>query len=276
MFQELIKHEFKCSYIMPVIISCIIMAVGVLGGFATWLNSAIISGFVATLLTTGLVGICVVAIITIIKSMTGRLFNDYGYFTFSLPVSSDEIILSKLLINIIYVVLLLLSGFLSMVFFSTISSIKADFGSLGLTLFNTVVSTISESFKLCPLASIFKIVILFFELVESLLLFLFLSTICHVGMKKVLVVFTIIGSIFAESLLVQINIFPFIFYYAKRSSDSKWVYVLFPAKEDIYMSGRYIDSVEVLNPSTLIWLLGMGVGIYFLVRYLLKHKLEMR
>jgi hypothetical protein len=111
MLSKLLKYEFKSTSrkFLPlygaIIIISIILNFGI--RFPQMMPINMISGMVLFGL---LVSLAIITLMTIIKRFKDNLLSDEGYLMFTLPVSSEKLILSKLITSIVW---MLLSGILA-------------------------------------------------------------------------------------------------------------------------------------------------------------------
>ena len=120
MLISLIKNDLKSSYreLFPLYLGLIVFAV--LSAISInyqsgWFILVTIMPFVGLFVAT-----IVILIITIIKLFTERLYSHEGYLTFTLPVSTLDIFLSKIITIIIWVTITILVYLLAVVIFGGI------------------------------------------------------------------------------------------------------------------------------------------------------------
>lgn len=114
MLGKLIKYEFKATArtFLPIYIALLLVA-AINRGFRLGHLSA---GFgISTLVLVGLfMALGVLTIIMIIQRFNKNLLGDEGYLMFTLPVSSDQLIISKLIISLVWTVI---SGLVAVITF---------------------------------------------------------------------------------------------------------------------------------------------------------------
>jgi len=113
MLGKLIKHELRGSgrVMLPFILLSLVLSV--LAGFAIrfmdrqtdydWFT--VIFGIMIFLFAAGLVTVCVMALVVMIERFRKNLLGDEGYVMFTLPVSVDAHIFSKLIVSTIWFIL---------------------------------------------------------------------------------------------------------------------------------------------------------------------------
>lgn len=110
MLGKLIKHEFKGSgrTMVPFILLC--LGLSVLAGLSIrgmeelqdygWFT--VLFGIVMFLFVAGLIAVCIMALVVCIDRFRKNLLGDEGYLMFTLPVSVDEHIFSKLIVSSVW------------------------------------------------------------------------------------------------------------------------------------------------------------------------------
>lgn len=110
MLGKLIKHEFKGSgrTMVPFILMC--LGLSVLAGLSIrgmenlqdygWFT--VLFGIVIFLFVVGLMAVCIMALVVCIERFRKNLLGDEGYLMFTLPVSVDEHIFSKLIVSAVW------------------------------------------------------------------------------------------------------------------------------------------------------------------------------
>ena len=110
MLGKLIKHELRGSgrTMLPFILVSLFLAV--MAGFSmrameqqqdySWFH--ILFGIVIFLFVAGLIAVCIMSVVVVINRFRQNLLGDEGYLMFTLPVSVDEHIWSKLIVSAIW------------------------------------------------------------------------------------------------------------------------------------------------------------------------------
>ena len=127
MFSKLLKHEFRSTGRSLSLFSIGVLLAGVFGFFISLLactNKAIRNSDLFNIITVPIIGLVVVSLVAYIfasitilyKQFYKSKFTDEGYLTFTLPVSTHQILLSSILNTVIWMVIcsvvLLISVFL--------------------------------------------------------------------------------------------------------------------------------------------------------------------
>ena len=169
MFKRLLKHELITNFKLMRIICAIIIGLGILGGLASLTKSSFLIVISLLGLALAIEAVTVLEVIQIFQIMMRNTFDKRGYITFQIPVTSHQIILSKLLSIIISVLIIFVSIFVSLIILTIFSGFN----------FNILLSVISEIVRflftinglevICLLLSgfILQITILFYCLAYS-------------------------------------------------------------------------------------------------------------
>ena len=107
MFRKLLKNEFKSSFFDFMIIYAVIIFTGLISGIIIRFDiNSKHNLYVYVILLYILVFFAAIILIlkNIIMSFYKKMFDKQGYLTFTLPVSTNQIILSKLIVNFLWVI----------------------------------------------------------------------------------------------------------------------------------------------------------------------------
>jgi len=273
MFRKFFAHEFKCSYLMPLIASGA-YALSLLFAFLfilvipnLWLGKLFL-----LLLNCGTFGLGVVLVIMVIKTFVQRLFFQNGYLTLTLPVKTKHILISKLLVCFIWssIILILIRIFM---LYEPAFDLKMSTDSPTIYEYLSLLwkTTFTGPYLIVTIIDTIKMLLM---VLVVLIFFLFSGAFNHSGHHKVLSVFITIGiAIFVFISIFAIDIIPVSIYY--NSDTSKFLVM---STESIYKyekaTGMY-DITEVFNFSTFFWLI-----LYIIVGYVVslgitKNRLDM-
>ncbi len=103
MFLKLLKHDFMDNY-LPVILINVMICISV-AIFAMFSNKLEVVSALGAIITILYVFLAIFTLFAIIRTFDRKLFSPEAYLTFSLPVSIDLILLSKILIAILWIVI---------------------------------------------------------------------------------------------------------------------------------------------------------------------------
>lgn len=119
MFAKLLKHEYRAT--APLIVLCLaampllsfLWKISFSLGFTD--NDILDISFLTSSVTlaAAIFAACAAVFVSMVRRFNSSVFGDEGYFTLTLPVTSDKIILSKFICAVSYFILTALSVFLS-------------------------------------------------------------------------------------------------------------------------------------------------------------------
>lgn len=250
MFKKLVKHEFIASYrsYLPIYLAIIVFS------FVTPLTRQI-DVIQLTSAATTILGILIGAVFfftlyNVIISVGKRVYGKPGYLLFATPASAHQIILSKLLVNVIWV---MLSGM------TTIIAILGFLLALDITNFRDIFAAVLEIIKMfwnTGLIAVFVTGVSY--LVYSILLIMLTFAVTNAvykGQHKILVGFAMYFIIAQVTGIITslISVGPLL----------------------------VIFGSENIAPSNLLWFfpviyLGLAIGFYFLVHYFVDKRLELQ
>lgn len=209
----------------------------------------------------------VLFIINLVKSFYNNIFSDEGYLTLSFPKTTDQLLLSKIIVNIIWVILLVCSFCIGIIirFLCTSGEDSAFSGMLGsiITLFNYNAAAIP-----------FYLINYFIEIVLFFVLLLLSFTLINLGnLKKGKIM---LGILIFMGINYVLNIFgelTDLIGFGLAITDNQNLLFVFGSE----YSENFINSGAisyVFNITEIILNVGIIVGSYILTRYLLKNKIE--
>lgn len=249
MVGKLLKHDLVALFRMLLYLGCFALGFAVLSRIlmttdnAFWLFLYILSLWAS-------IAMIFVAFIGSVVRFYKSLFTGEGYMTFSLPVSVTKLLIAKLLSAIIAAVigfavfvvcmLILLSGLPAEQFQSVMDGIKEAFANLGVML------------SYDPLITIEVILFIIICIPMGLLQYYLCLSIGQLFSKHR--VGWSVGIIIASNIVLNIL----------------FSYCLLPI----------VDAFGEINPHLSMWTFiivfaGLDVGYFFLIRYLLSHKLNL-
>ncbi|MFA5543750.1 MAG: hypothetical protein WC008_05540 [Bacilli bacterium] len=261
MFSKLLKHEFKNTYKETLFVSSGIMIVSLL------ISVLFKTGFIriASFLLLSLVALYIMAgaviIINIVKSFHTKMFTDEGYLTMTLPVSVDGLLLSKIIVNLVWI---LATG---IVFILSLGlTINTILGGNELFIFKGIITVIRDN----PAGSIIYIIYFAISLLSFVLTLVLTLAILNIGkIKKYKLLFGI-GIYYGLNFVLQLasTIFVIIPYAISVSANGV-------SLEEFDYSDNFFSGLTFMSMNTLIVSIAGIIGFYFLSRYLIKNKLEL-
>lgn len=251
------KYEFKATGRIFLPMFGALLLVAVFNKLFTQLESKIPMFIGTTISVFMIISICAIAVILTLQRFNKNLLGREGYLMFTLPVSTDSLIWSKLFVASIWVVISLFvvmaavtimaaTGESFKMLIDSISKLLSELRSLG---FNVVLLSL-EGILLCVATLFSGILLLYACLALSLLVnkhrigFAFLM---YIG-------FSIIAQTIAAVLATVIN---------------------FTHLEDFFTDLTAQGQVQLVFGACFVWLALSGIVCYVLTRYMLKRKLNL-
>ena len=262
MIGKLLKHEFLNSWLEITIICGVSIVLSIFTGAAMALESSVLLGLLILAIAALYIVAGIILLINIIKSFNNKIFGDEGYLTLTLPTSIDSILISKIIVNFIWMILVsasLIIGIILMVSIGSRSMLINEISEISRFVFNNI-----GAFALLLLniliQGLFAIVLLIFVL--SLL------NIGKIKRAKFLIgiiIYYLISTLMTWlGSLVLIVPFEITMGYEGKLVIEKIVFGEY---------GLFIG--HILNFNIMFWLLVGIFGLYFLSRYLIKNKIEL-
>ncbi|MCL2062132.1 MAG: hypothetical protein FWH03_05890 [Firmicutes bacterium] len=241
--RKLLKHGFKESWLEVVILNaCVIVSSIVLFiGIATAQMFLLTIGtavFIGALASAG-----VIILMSISRSFHKKLFTNEGYLTLTTPVSLDKLLLSKIIVNMIWIFATVFSFAISI--FIMYAGIIILAGPAASFIFGVLVELIAQN----PLSFILGIITFLASVLFFLTALLFIIVLFNTGHKKR---FKILKGI--------------LLYYAFGIVFTMISYAV------AYFLLFYPITRTVV---TIVIMLGLSVAFYFLSRFVIMRKLEL-
>jgi len=260
--KKLFKHEFKNTYLEITFINIAMIVVSLLCALLLRSRSSVFLSLALITLMFLFFGSFIVLIMNIIKSFNGKMFTSEGYLTFTLPVSVDNILITKIITNLIWYIVTILSIIISLFL---------------IFLINNDIIGLFEILKHIDIMYFPPAIILAFISIFQLLFFL------------VFLLFTLailnIGKVKRYKMLVGIAI------YFGLSTAASWIKSLFTVvplglyfEEGTYSIHRittiwnlenFSFSFPLINFNDLLWNIALIIGLYIGSRLMIKHRLEL-
>lgn len=260
MLMKLIKHEFKAHYIMNLIFGGMTIAGALLFAIIVSLSSKtngsnidLAMTLLLTLVIPLLIASYIYMLVTIVRSLTQRLFQDFGILFFSIPVKTKDIIISKYIVNFIW--------FMYANLVMVIAILLMSIGAGGVEIIDVLLRGVASSFGDIVIAIIGAVVYFIYYFTLFFAASALTYSVFNTSKKKVLsvVIFLVVNAVIntVSSFLV---IIPYAFTTSNNGS-------LQFEKIDRYYAGMTVNTI-------LIYAL-VVVGAIFLIRHLIKNKLEL-
>ena len=251
MVGKLIKHELFSITRIAAIPAGIMVLLAILSRIMLATSSISLSIIILMFYIFSVYATLIIGYFFGIHSFYQSLFTGTGYLTLSLPVTPDQLIWSKLISAITVMLASIIICILSAcIFFIGLSAETLEEIREGIFLFEELISTV---INIDPLF-IFELVLLIIIAVPTSFL-VFYAVMClgqlfTVKNRKHIAILLYVGLIFGWSILDQLAIAPILELATKVSIHlTMWLRIIFFA--------------------------GIGVGCYFLVRYIIKNKVNL-
>lgn len=242
MFGRLLKHDLKANIFEFLILFVVLVISSGLLGFAMANNYNVFSTIVILIYSGVLIAMSVISFLHMKRILFDGIYTKRGYLTFSLPISTHQLLLSRILSSIIYVVMtgigVLLSIYVMLFFMSP-------------TLARQILGELIHIFE-HPVGLLLTFTSSLIDFIFYLMVILFVFSLSHSGI--------IPGKRNAITLLLFIG-----FYIAIGL-----IYLYNPI--DLYLS---YDSATV-DIGAFIYNVVFGVGLYFATAALIEKKIELQ
>ena len=279
MLAKLFKNEFIQTGRMYLWILGIGVVGGGLGALFT-MNQNIGAGqFVAALLWNCLLilaawAIVIIGLVVILVSTNRSLFTERGYLTFSLPVSSTQMLFAKFVANVVFM-LLTIAETAAVIYVAMFVNLKRLVSNVSDKIFEQLGGGAeefkelfsAESLGLPPLENVlrfaaFLLVVILVFLLLAMVVSLFVFTISHVRP------FQAVPGLWIPIFFVACTVFCVMV--TKFISDKIQISV------PLYFTGALFSGDTKLNMTIAIVMLGLTVTFFFLTNFLVKKKISLK
>lgn len=206
--------------------------------------------------------------INLVKSFYNSIYSDEGYLTLSFPKTTHSLLLSKIIINFLWVIGLFVSVIIGIIIVGIVGS--GSVNSLFDALYD-IINYAENSLYLLP----FNILSGLIAIALSFVLMLLSFTLINMGgikkAKLVLGLLIYMGLIY--SLSVSKIFTGYLSFGLAISSESEIIFAFGRVGSDIFRS--FGADSYALNITDLIINIGLTLGLYFLTVNLFENKLEM-
>lgn len=267
---KLIKHDFiSTSRITGLIYAIVALLAAFIVATKKGSNS-VVSALGAGILVLVTMALFVVVAVVLMIDFHKSLYGDRGYLTFTLPVKSWKILLSKLIVSGTWLLIAIAAFFGTGILFVT--TIEAEYGET--VDFVESFAAMSGIDIASYVVLIFtRIAILFVEFCSIAILAFFANTCSNVWkFQKHPVVFTILFAIAAIFIVAKINDFANDFFaFGVFIADSK-IKFAFTDTTYRYFSQRYL-GIDLGGPFIIVL---EGVASFFATNYLMSKKINIK
>lgn len=257
MLGKLMKYEFKATsrVFLPIYGALIIVAV--VNRIFTMLNFELPSNIGTAIAVIMMIGICVITLILTVQRFSKNLLSSEGYLMFTLPVKTDTLILSKLLVSSVwYIVSAIVVGVAILIMALTQISIKEVFDAINelfmyIRIENINIFTYIIEFIVVLVLQLFSGNLMLYACVSMSLL-----SNKHRGLISfgTFIAFSIIGQTIGgilTKLAVALNI------------------------EGIFKSMSVFNQIHSISAAWIVCSIITAVVFYALTKYMLKHRLNL-
>jgi len=257
MLSKLMKYEFKATSRIYLPLFGALLVVAIFNRIFSSLNFKVPQLIGTTISVIMIIAICVIALILTLQRFYRNLLSKEGYLMFTLPVTTDNLIWSKLFVASIWTIISLVAVFIAIaIMAATGDSFRQMMDMINEVLrsikdggFNVVLLTI-EGIILC-VGSLFSGILLLYACMALSLL----VNKHRVGFAFLMyIAFSIIGQTIGGIVATTVN-------FTRLS-------VMFQS-----MSGY--GQIQTAFGASLLFVLISGVVFYILTRYMLKNKLNL-
>lgn len=263
MFKKYFIHEFKNSCQMPLTVCGLILGVSLLVGIGAILDLNFLFDLGMTALLVSIYSCIIIAVISVHKTMTGRLFSKSGYLTLTLPIETHTILISKILVNIIYALFYIMSAFIGVVVilggFGVLESFDGTLKALG-----DILSGLIERFDIVLIELLMTLLTFVFVLCMILFYYSFINSGIIKKQSKILYFIYAVAFVIIISYIMSIEIIPYELTY---NYNDKQYFI------EHIDSANYMNTT-VLDFSSVLWIVLGIIGSYFGSYYLIKNKLD--
>ncbi|PAF49947.1 hypothetical protein BKH41_01205 [Helicobacter sp. 12S02232-10] len=202
----------------------------------------------------------VLIILAILNSINKKLFSSQGYLTFCLPLSIDMILISKILINLFWIVISLSLFYVALFIGAVINPHMQD-----------IIVNIYRFFLSNPLNAFLIHLDIFASIALSLIMFLFVLSLLNIG--KIKKYRFIVGVFIYLGLQVLIGVITSIIWGLLPNFYTNYLNQL-----SLY---NFLQISTNQTPNIILYILNISINaiqiiiLYFIIRYLIKNKLEL-
>lgn len=265
MFARLLKHEFKSTYRQFLIAYGLLILMGLLIGVCFKLDFNITMIIIIALLAYGtLIASLVLFGIYSMRILNQNTYQKRGYLTFSLPINTHALLISKIVAILIYLLGLGISVFIAI----GLIILFIDPSILG-NLFSSIIPYYTN-----PIFALISFLIGFVSSVMAIVVLQFIFAFTNSGLSRrhrVLVQVLLVIGLYV--LLNILFVFDPIGYYLGCTSEGTLQIFSNEEYSNLLTDGRTIfTTINIFRAIITIFTM---VGLYFLTVYIIDHKLEL-
>ncbi|MFA6800682.1 MAG: hypothetical protein WCR19_01085 [Acholeplasmataceae bacterium] len=197
MLSKLIKHEFKSSYrnYLPVYVGIILVSLVMYFGLkGDSIETALYALLIAVIL---IIVLYVLVFVNVMKSLGERIFGHPGYLLFTVPAQTKDIVLSRVIVNFLWIVVSTLIGAIPLLLFVgyidqvVTSSVGGEFSNLLGDFALSLIGIESDASMFDKVISVVLRVFDFLQIIAVIFIAYTVSNTIYHGDKKKLIGFII-------------------------------------------------------------------------------------
>lgn len=277
MLGKLLKHEWKESWKIPVVLIGILWILAAMAGLTfispVWqseldgLNVLLVLVIMAFYFS--IIGVSIGIMLYMAIRFYKNMFTDEGYLTHTLPVSTHELLLSKIMVMSAWIFLSTAAIVVSLLIFSCLAAVfLMPEGHSFANLLKDLNRLVHEFILYLDKGVMSFIGSLLFLVVVSIIsgTMMIVGSICIGQMVKKHKILGSVGAYFALSTVIQIVstvvLIPLMFYWSRR-------YEAYTSADNVFqlMAPMYL-LIGIVS-------LGISAGLYFLSEFLIRKKLNL-
>lgn len=277
MIFKLVKHELKASLSSLVGMFIALFVLAIVGPILLNINAEWLSAIVVLAGFALMIAVTVVTIMVIVNLFNKRTFGAQGYLNITLPITTNQLLLSKLITGIIISLLTSLASFLAFMTFG-LSLSWMVFG--GLNPLNYIFTTLSDSGLFAKIGSIIlpTSIVSFVGVIYSMSLLLLVVVFIHtsyVRKNKVVVGILSYLGIYLLISTLQTYVLNAEYLIINETFDTMNLTIV----NEVDLLSSIVNSIQIhtnwasLGMVVLFYLVLSGI-LFTIAQYLMEHKLE--
>lgn len=265
---KLIKHDFISTGRIIGIVYAIVAFLSAFILITKKGENSMVSSIGAVILVLATMVLFVVVAVVLMIDFHKSLYGDRGYLTFTLPVKSWKVLLSKLIVSGAWLLVALAAILGTGVLFVT--TVDSEYGEM-IDIVETFADINVASYVILMFT---KVVILFIEFCSIAILAFFANTCSNVWkFQKHPVIFTIIFAVAALFVVAKINDFANDFFAFGVFFVDEKIKFAFTNTSYMNLSNEMIPRIDLGGPFIIIL---EGVASFFATNYLMSKKINIK
>lgn len=270
MLKTLLKHEIKTSWLEITIVNGATLVLSIFIALILYLAPSpffSVLSFSSIILMFGVQIILVV--ITIVRSLNKKMFSNEGYLTFTLPVTTSQLLISKILINILWIFVTTITIILSLAILGLVTLNSVDFP------FYLFYYDITEFVSKNSLPFLLTLISLMISTVLLLILVIFVLALSNTGKHKKRKLFFGVSMFYLFTTLISVLnnvvfIIPYALYWGQTMTIEK-----ITIQNNAGLLTINENGFQIMNFNTLLITLVLIFALFFLSKKIITDKLEL-